>query len=65
MIDLKKRAKERKDMPQEQKSALSPRCAHLSKDLQDLELPKNVKMRFSKQGDIREIEFLVTPDDGL
>ncbi|KAA6394040.1 MAG: putative NEDD8-conjugating enzyme UBC12 [Streblomastix strix] len=65
MIDLKKRAKERKDMPQEQKSALSPRCSHLSKDLQDLELPKNVKMRFPKQGDIREIEFLVTPEDGL
>ncbi|KAA6389632.1 MAG: putative NEDD8-conjugating enzyme Ubc12 [Streblomastix strix] len=65
MIDLKKLAKEYANKPQEQRNQQSPRSFHLTKELHELQLPKYAKMRFPKQGDIREIEFLITPEEGL
>ncbi|KAA6383578.1 MAG: putative NEDD8-conjugating enzyme Ubc12 [Streblomastix strix] len=42
----------------------SRRSLMITKDIEALELPNTVKMRFPKQGDQREIEFLVSPDEG-
>ncbi|KAA6383229.1 MAG: hypothetical protein EZS28_021246, partial [Streblomastix strix] len=44
--------------------ALSNRSLMITKDLQMLMLPDIIKMRYPKVGDVRDIEFLVSPEDG-
>ncbi|KAA6369136.1 MAG: putative ubiquitin-conjugating enzyme E2M, partial [Streblomastix strix] len=75
-LNLKKLAEERKKQLEEGKKdgssgpaaagrALSRRSISITKDLEILDIPPAARMRFPKKGDIKEIEFLISPTDGL
>ncbi|KAK2946312.1 putative NEDD8-conjugating enzyme UBC12 [Blattamonas nauphoetae] len=76
MIGLRKKAEAQKQRAEEQAQdstsaspvpsrCASPRTLHINKDLQELQLPTCVRMRFPKQGDVRNIEFIIKVDDGM